>query len=99
MKNIIKILVMLSIILLGMESCRNGKAAQEAMQIVKKYSGKMFKSAEKEGFYLRYGDDVIRNIEFIKIECIACDGSGTDSWGDICEKCDGDGYVYEIQTK
>lgn len=90
---------MLTIILLGMESCRNGKAAQEALQVVKKYSGKMLKSAEKENFYIRYSDDIVRNIEFVKVMCPACEGAQVDEWRDICEECDGLGYVYEIKTK
>ena len=90
---------MLTIILLGMESCRNGKAAQEALLVVKKYSGKFLKSAEKEKFYVNYTDDVIRNIEFVKVDCATCDGGGSDMWGNTCEDCEGYGYVYEIKTK
>lgn len=95
----VKIFVMLAIVLFGFGACRNGKAAQEALQVVKKYSGKVFKSAEKENFGLRYGDNVIRNIDFIKVTCSACDGAQVDDWGNTCEECDGDGYVYKIQTK
>ena len=99
MKNIIKITVMLAIVLMGFGACRNGKAAQEALQVVKKYSGKMFKSAEKENFYIRYSDDVIRNIEFVKVTCSACGGAQVDDWGNACEECDGTGYVYKLKTK
>ena len=90
---------MLTIILLGMGSCRNASQAKKAIEIAKKLSGKTVKSSQKGTYVLRYGDDVARHIELVSVTCTECNGNGTDTWGDTCEECDGEGYVYKIQTK
>lgn len=99
MKYIAKTIIIVAGAIITLGSCRNGKATQETFQVVKKYSGKIFKSAEKEKFYLQHSDDVIRHIEFVKVTCTVCGGAQVDGWGDTCKECDGDGYVYKIKSK
>ena len=99
MKNLMKLFFLLSITIVMLGSCRNANQAKKAIEIVKKLSGKTVKASKKSTYVLRYGDDVIKHIEFVTVSCSACKGNGIDSWGDPCEECEGDGYVYKIQTK
>lgn len=99
MIKLFRLTVMLSFAIIILDSCRNASQAKKAIEIAKKLSGKTVKASKKGTYVLRYGDDVARHIEFVSITCSVCDGKGADSWGDTCEECDGDGYVYKIQTK
>lgn len=83
---------------LSLSSCKNGRQVKQVVNLVKKYSGKAVKSSEKARIVTRYGDDVIRNIEFVQVQCDVCYGTG-EYQGYICENCDGNGYVYQIQAK
>lgn len=83
---------------LSLSSCRNGRQAKQVLNLVKEYSGKAVKASEKSKIVVRYGDDVARNIEFVKVQCDVCYGSG-EYQGYLCENCDGDGYVYQIRAK
>lgn len=94
-----KLFLLLSVTIVVFESCRNANQAKKAIDIAKKLSGKTVKASKKSTYVLQYGDDVIRHVEFVTVSCTACDGKGIDSWGDTCEKCDGEGYVYKIQAK
>ncbi len=96
MKNKILVLVVL-ISLIGLFSCR-GNSAKKAVDVVRKYSGKVFKSSEKKALMLRHGDDVIRHIDFQRVSCSACGGDGQALSG-TCDACSGDGYVYKIKSK
>ena len=80
-------------------SCKNGKQVKKGVEIVKKLSGKLIKSSEKSKFMAEYSDDVIRQLEFVKIKCPECNGTGYDAWGYVCEECDGDGKILKIQAK
>lgn len=57
------------IAVVGLSSCRGG-SAKKTVDIVKKYSGKVFKSSEKNALMLRHGDDVIRYLDFRKVKCV-----------------------------
>lgn len=46
----------------------------------------------------KYGDDVLRQIEFVEVTCEACDGEG-ETWLGTCDDCGGDGVVYTIRHK
>lgn len=96
MKNKILVLVVL-ISLMGLFSCRGG-SAKKAVDIVKKYSGKVFKSSEKKALMLRHGDDVIRHLDFQKVKCVECGGDG-QTWSGTCDVCSGDGYVFVIKNR
>ena len=80
-------------------SCRNAKQAKTGYEIAKKLSGKVIKSSEKAKYVSRYGDDVVRRIEFVEIDCPVCNGTGYDTWGYVCEECAGDGHKTRIQMK
>lgn len=85
----------------GMTSCRGNsakKAVDIAVNIVNKYSGRVFNNSEKKALMLRYGDDVIRHINFKKVSCSECGGDG-ETWSGTCDACSGDGYVYKIKSK
>lgn len=99
MRYLTKFFLVLSLTMIVCSSCRNGKQVKQAIEIAKKLSGKTVKASKKGTYLLRYSDDVVRHIEFVTVSCTACDGKGTDGWGDTCEECDGEGYVYKIQTK
>ena len=99
MKKIYRLSLFLAITLIAFGSCRNASQAKKAIEIAKKLSGNTVKASKKGTYVLQYGDDVARHIEFVSVSCNTCDGNGTDNWGDTCEECDGDGYVYKIQTK
>lgn len=99
MKKLFKLTVMLFLAIITFSSCRNAGQAKKAIEIAKKISGTTVKASKKSSYVLRYGDDVVRHIEFVSVTCTGCNGNGTDSWGDTCEECEGDGYVYEIKTK
>lgn len=83
--------------LAGLSSCRGG-SAKKAVDIVKKYSGKVFKSSEKNALMLRHGDDVVRHINFQKVLCSDCGGDG-EIWSGTCDVCSGDGYVFVIKSR
>ena len=85
------------VVLAGLSSCRGG-SAKKAVDIVKKYSGKVFKNSEKNALILRHGDDVVRHINFQKVSCSECGGDG-ETWSGTCDTCSGDGYVYKIKSK
>lgn len=95
-KNIYVELIML-IAAVSLSSCRGG-SAKKAIDIVKKYSGKVFKSSEKKSLMFRYGDDVVRHLNFQKVSCSDCGGDG-ETWSGTCGTCSGDGYVCKIQSK
>lgn len=95
-KNLCIILVML-IAIAGLYSCRGG-AAKKAVDIVRKYSGRLIKSTEKNSLMLRHGDDVFRHLSFQKVKCTECGGDGKTRIG-TCDACSGDGHVYEIRRK
>lgn len=100
MKKFIKFLSLLSmVVMLGgmITSCR-GNSAKKTVDIVKKYSGKVFKNSEKNALMLRHGDDVVRHINFQKVLCSDCGGDG-ETWSGTCETCSGDGYVYVIKSR
>lgn len=100
MKNSIKYLLFSLIVLSFGEittSCR-GNSAKKAADIVKKYSGKVFKSSEKNTLKLRHGDDVIQCLDFQKVRCTECGGDGR-TWRGTCDDCSGDGYRYKIKRK
>lgn len=99
MQKVLKILFLLSFTVIVFGSCRNANQAKKAIEIAKKLSGKTVKASKKGTYVLQYGDDVARHIEFVSVSCSVCGGNGTDTWGDTCEECEGDGYVYEIKTK
>ena len=82
----------------GLSSCRGG-GAKKATEIVKKYSGKVFKSSEKNALMLRHGDDVIRHLDFQKVRCTECGGDGITWNGYKCNTCSGNGYMYKIKSK
>ena len=84
------------VVLAGLFSCRG--SAKKAVDIVKKYSGKVFKSSEKNALMLRHGDDVVRHLDFQKVKCIECGGDG-QTWSGTCNACLGDGYMYKIKSK
>jgi len=67
MKKIISTLFIVLIAVVGLSSCRGG-GAKKATEIVKKYSGKVFKSSEKNALMLRHGDDVVRHLDFQKVK-------------------------------
>ena len=85
------------VVLAGLSSCRGG-SAKKAVDIVKKYSGIVFKNSEKNALMLRHGDDVVRHINFQKVSCSDCGGDGQVLSG-TCNTCSGDGYVYKIKSK
>lgn len=97
MKKGIYTLLIMIVALAGLSSCRGG-SAKKAVDIVKKYSGKVFKSSEKNSIILRHGDDVIRHLNFEKVSCSECGGDG-ETWSGTCDTCSGDGYVYKIKSK
>ena len=97
MKKLIYVILVMLIAVVGLSSCRGG-SAKKAVHIVKKYSGKVFKSSEKNALMLRHGDDVIRHLDFQKVKCVECGGDG-QTWSGKCDVCSGDGYVYKIKSK
>lgn len=97
MKKLIYVILVMLIAVVGLSSCRGG-SAKKAVDIVKKYSGKVFKSSEKNALMLRHGDDVIRHLDFQKVKCVECGGDG-QTWSGTCDVCSGDGYAYKIQCK
>lgn len=97
MKKLIYAILVILIVAVGLSSCRGG-SAKKAVDIVKKYSGKVFKSSEKNSIILRHGDDVIRHLNFEKVSCSECGGDGQVLSG-TCNTCSGDGYVYKIKSK
>lgn len=97
MKKIIYVILVIFIAAVSLSSCRGG-SAKKAVDIVKKYSGKVFKSSEKNALMLRHGDDVVRHLDFQKVKCAECGGDG-QAWSGTCDVCSGDGYVYKIQCK
>lgn len=97
MKKGIYTLLIMIVALAGLSSCRGG-SAKKAIDIAKMYSGKVFKSAEKNALMLRHGDDVVRHLDFQKVKCAECGGDG-QTWSGTCDVCSGDGYVYKIKTK
>ena len=97
MKKGIYTLLIMIVVLAGLSSCRGG-SAKKAVDIVKKYSGKVFKNSEKNALILRHGDDVVRHINFQKVSCSECGGDG-ETWSGTCDTCSGDGYVYKIKSK
>ena len=99
MKNLMKIFFLLSFVILVFGSCRNASQAKKAIEIARNLAGKTVKASKKSTYVFQYGDDVIKHIDFVTVSCTACNGNGIDSWGDTCEECEGDGYVYKIQTK
>ena len=99
MKKLFRLTMMLSFAIIILGSCGNASQAKKAIEIAKRLSGKTVKASKKGTYVLRYGDDVARHIEFVSVTCTECNGNGTDTWGDTCEGCEGDGYVYKIQTK
>lgn len=99
MRKLFRLTVMLFFAVIIFGSCRNASQAKKAIEVAKKLSGKTVKASQKGTYVLRYGDDVIHRLDFVKVSCTECNGNGTDTWGDTCEECDGDGFVYKIQTK
>ena len=75
MKKGIYTLLIMIVVLAGLSSCRGG-SAKKAVDIVKKYSGKVFKNSEKNALILRHGDDVVRHFDFQKVKCTECGGDG-----------------------
>ena len=100
MKKFIKYLSLLSIVIMlgGINTSCRGNSAKKAVDIVKKYSGKVIKNSEKNALMLRHGDDVIRHFDFQKVKCTECGGDG-QTWSGTCDTCLGDGYVYKIKSK
>ena len=100
MKKFLKYLSLLSIVIIlgGMITSCRGNSAKKAADIVKKYSGKVFKNSERNTLMLRHGDDVVRHLDFQKVKCTECGGDG-QTWRGTCDTCSGDGYVYKIQSK
>lgn len=94
MKRIIYIILIL-VAFVCLSSCR-GSSAKKAVDVVKKYSGKVLNKAEKSKVAARYSDDVIRHLEFEKIDCTECGGDG-QTWSGTCDACSGNGYVYKIK--
>lgn len=66
MKHAVKITIMLVIAALVLGSCRNASQAKKAIEIAKKLSGKTVKASKKGTYVIRYGDDVVRHIDFVK---------------------------------
>lgn len=97
MKKIIYVIFVIFIAAVGLSSCRGG-SAKKAVDIVKKYSGKVFKSSEKNALMLRHGDDVVRHLDFQKVKCAECGGDG-QTWSGTCDVCSGDGYVFVIKSR
>ena len=97
MKKGIYTLLIMIVALAGLSSCRGG-SAKKAIDVAKKYSGKVFKSTEKNALMLRHGDDVVRHFDFQKVKCTECGVDG-QIWSGICDTCSGDGYMYKIQSK
>ena len=94
-KYVYGILIMIAIV--GLCSCR-GANAKKAIDVAKKYTGKVFSKSEKKTMILRNGDDIVRHLEFQKVECVECEGNGIIN-NETCEVCTGDGYVYKIKSK
>lgn len=99
MKKLLIILLASFMILGGFSSCRNANQAKQAAKLAKELSGKVIKKSNKTKIPLQYGDDVIRHLEFVEVQCETCRGTGVNSWGMPCDDCDGDGQVYKLRTK
>lgn len=92
-------LVLTLFLAIGTVSCRNANQAKQAMKVAKSLSGKVVKASKKSKVVLQYGDDVFRNLDFVKENCTARGGNGVDNRGRSCEDCEGHGYVYRIKMK
>lgn len=100
MKKLLYMLIAIMVIVM-LPSCRGAagkKASKKAVQLVEEYGGKFFNKAKKLEIN-KYGDDVLRLVEFVEVPCDDCKGKGGTWLGTTCEKCGGDGIVYTIKFK
>lgn len=100
MKKLLYIFIAISVLVM-LPSCRGAagkKASKKAVQLVEEYGGKFFNKAKKLEIN-KYGDDVLRQVEFVEVTCDDCKGKGKTWIGTTCDKCGGDGVVYSIKLK
>lgn len=99
MKKVFYVLIALFVIIM-FPSCKGPagkKASEKAFKLVEEYGGKFFNKTKKLEIH-KYGDDVLRQIEFVEVTCEACEGEGK-TWLGICDDCGGDGVVYTLKHK
>ena len=99
MKKFFYVLIAFSVLII-LPSCKGPagkKASEKAFKLVEEYVGKFFNKAKKLEIH-KYGDDVLRQIEFVEVTCESCNGKG-DTWFGTCDDCGGDGVVYTIRHK
>ena len=99
MKKLFYVLIALFVIIM-LSSCKGSagkKASEKAFKLVEEYGGKFFNKAKKLEMH-KYGDNVLRQIEFVEVTCEGCDGEG-ETWLGTCDDCGGDGVVYTIRHK
>lgn len=95
MKNSVIAIFMAITLVFTTSSCR-GNSTKKTVEIVKKYVGKTVNATEKA--HLERHVDNLTKIKFKRVKCSACFGTGQIGYS-TCEACDGDGWVYKVETR